>query len=190
MGCLHHGPRSRRPFLPYNIWLDVNLSHDHFGLHQEEEIKNLRVTMELEAFKRHVLNVELSDVVDQWVLRWERDKRGSLIVKSMKPDREMPFSWFFLFFYRWGGSRGEEEERVKHETKILELSFLGYVKESSHPLFGAWSLLLVHVWFTHSEGPNGFKHFIFKKVDHGSVTMKCDHGKKTFWHGTTSWSMM
>ena len=32
-GCLHHGPRSC-PLLPYNIWLDVNSSCDHFGLHQ------------------------------------------------------------------------------------------------------------------------------------------------------------
>ena len=33
-----------------------------------------------------------------------------------------------------------------------------------------WSFLLVHVWFTPSEGPKGFKNCIFQKYDDSGVT--------------------
>ena len=57
---------------PYKIcdWL-LNSSRDHFGSHQE---KTIRVTMEFEVPKRHILRSALSiDMVWQ-VLRWERKK--------------------------------------------------------------------------------------------------------------------
>ena len=42
------------------------------------------------------------------------------------------------------------------------------------------SFLLVHIWFTPSEGSKGFVNWIFKKSDHGSWTVKSDHGIKPF----------
>ena len=52
-------------------------------------------------------------------------------------------------------------------------------QKKAHPPFGAWSILLVHIWFMPSKGPKGLKiHFL--KLDHGSVTMKCHHGKRPF----------
>jgi hypothetical protein len=45
--------------------------------------------------------------------------------------------------------------------KIPKLLFVDiYYKKLAHPFFGAWSLLVVHKWFTSSQGPEGFfKHF-------------------------------
>ena len=53
----------------------LNLSRDHFGLHEEKK-KNVRVTMDLDP-KRHVFRPTLSTVMVRWVLRWERQKRSS-----------------------------------------------------------------------------------------------------------------
>ena len=51
-------------------WL-LNSSRDHFCSHQGE---NVRVTMEFEVPKRHILRPTLSTDMIQWVLRWERQK--------------------------------------------------------------------------------------------------------------------
>ena len=60
--------------------------------------------------------------------------------------------------------------------KVPKISFLDiYFKKSAHSFFVAWSLLLVHIRFTPSEGSKGFKSAFKKKLDHESVTMKCDH---------------
>ena len=57
------------------------------------------------------------------------------------------------------------------ERKIPKLPFLDiYIKNPTHPLFGAWSFLLVHVQFTPCEGSKGLKNAFFKKSDHGNVT--------------------
>ena len=55
---------------PYNIcdWL-VNSSHNHFGLHQGEDVG---VAVEFEVPKRHFLRPTLSSDMVQPVLRWER----------------------------------------------------------------------------------------------------------------------
>ena len=42
-------------------------------------------------------------------------------------------------------------------------------------LFGAWSLLLIHVQFTPSEGPQTIKICVFHRSNHGSVTMGKGH---------------
>jgi hypothetical protein len=39
---------------------------------------------------------------------------------------------------------------IKFPNTIISKHIL---KKSAHPLFGAWSLLLVHVQFTPSQGP-------------------------------------
>jgi hypothetical protein len=59
-------------YLGYD-WL-LNLSWDHFGLHQ---VKHVRVTMEFEVLKRQIIRPTLSIDMVQRVLRWERQKRCS-----------------------------------------------------------------------------------------------------------------
>ena len=54
--------------------------------------------------------------------------------------------------------------------KNLKLPFLAYIKLSTNPFFGAWSLLLVHVPFTSNERPKGFQYHIVHKFDLGSVS--------------------
>ena len=67
-------------------WL-LNSSWDHFGLHQGQ---NVRVTMEFEVPKRHILRPTLFIDMVQWVLRWERQnrcssrKRDGLMAKTKK----------------------------------------------------------------------------------------------------------
>ena len=69
--------------------------------------------------------------------------------------------------------------------KIPKIVIFGHVLiKSAHPLSGAWSLLLTHVEFTPSQGPKGFKNVLFKKSNHGSVTMMCDYEKMPFDMGT------
>ena len=60
---------------PYKIsdWL-LNSPWDHFGLHQEN---NVKVTTKFEVPKRHILRPTLSIDMVQWVLRWEWKKRWS-----------------------------------------------------------------------------------------------------------------
>ena len=52
-----------------------------------------------------------------------------------------------------------------------------YLKKLAHPFFGAWLVLLIHIQCTLSEGPKGFVNSFLKKLDHGSWTIKSDHGK-------------
>ena len=67
-------------------------------------------------------------------------------------------------------NEGKKKGRRSNKKKILKIVLLGHIIENSaHPLLGAWSLLLVDIWFTPSKGSKGFK-----KLDHGSMTMgKC-----------------
>jgi hypothetical protein len=73
-----------RPCKIYD-WL-LNLSQDHFGLHQG---KNVRVTMEFKVLKRHILRPILSTDMVQQVLRWERQKKCSDKKKAKAHGREM-----------------------------------------------------------------------------------------------------
>ena len=45
-------------------------------------------------------------------------------------------------------------------------------KKSSHPPFGAWSLLMVHIRFTPSQGPQGIENWFIQKSDYGNVTIE------------------
>ena len=49
-------------------WLS-NWSQDHFGLHQGKKVK---VAMEFEVPKRHIVRPTLSTNMVQRILRWER----------------------------------------------------------------------------------------------------------------------
>ena len=72
-GCLHHDHEVAPCSSKLCDWL-LNLSHDHFSLHQE---KYVRVTMELEVPTRPIFNPTPSIVMMQRVLQWERQKRFS-----------------------------------------------------------------------------------------------------------------
>ena len=60
---------------------------------------------------------------------------------------------------------------MKNNPKITLFGIICKQK-SPHPLFGAWSLLLVHVWFTPSQGAQKLLKCVLSKSDRGSVTMK------------------
>ena len=86
-----------------------------------------------------------------------------------------------MFFW---GREDEDKRRPKEWSNLIMFSFskttfFGHIllKKLAHSLFGAWSLLLVHIQFTPSEGPKGVVNRLFKKSDHGGWTIKSDHGK-------------
>ena len=92
----------------------------------------------------------------------------------------MPFYFNFLMtngFYSYEERREEEGEKVKPEEKFPKLPFLDIYLKNQHLHFlmhghFSWSTSS----FTSSQGPNFFKNKHFKKLDHESVIMKCDHG--------------
>ena len=62
-----------------------------------------------------------------------------------------------------GCKEGREEEGEKVNMKENpKTGLFGYILKNQHvQLLGAWSLLLVHIWFTPSQGPKDFKHAFF-----------------------------
>ena len=76
---------------------------------------------------------------------------------------------FFIVMRKW---REGEGEKVKHEETLQNCPFWHTFKQTlTYPLFGAWSLLLVHVRFTLRQGPKYFKNAFFRKSHHGSATI-------------------
>ena len=75
---------------------------------------------------------------------------------------------------------GKDKRMVKLDFSFLfKSAFLGRILEkSAHSLFGAWSFLLIHIWFTPSEGSQGFVNWFLRKSDHGSWTTKSDPEKR------------
>ena len=67
---------------------------------------------------------------------------------------------------------GEEKMKTRYNERMVKLEFVSqnypfwaYIKKNStRSLFGAWSVLLVHVRFTPSEGPKGFCKLISKEI--------------------------
>ena len=64
---------------------------------------------------------------------------------------------------------GEEKMKTREDESMFKLDFIylfiysqnfpfwAYIfKKSTHLFLGAWSFLLVHMWFTPSEEPQGF----------------------------------
>ena len=111
-------------------------------------------------------------------------KEVPLLQKSLDQGKEMLFQYFsFSFFsspkrYCNEEERREEKGEVKHENRIQNFPFLetkNIKYKLLHPLFGAWSLHLVHIQFTPSEQPKGFKLCISHKHEHESVTMNKNH---------------
>ena len=60
---------------------------------------------------------------------------------------------------------GEEKMKTKVDKKMVKLDFWAYTKKISTFTFGAWSFLLVHIWFTPNEGPKAFVDYFFKEIE-------------------------
>jgi hypothetical protein len=99
-----------------------------------------------------------------------RGKRDALLEKGRGPMVEnycynnsfmiYLFIYYFILFYFRGREDEDKRRQENGQTWILFLfktALFGHtLKKSAHSHFGAWSFLLVHVWFTPSEGPKGF----------------------------------
>ena len=76
------------------------------------------------------------------------------------------------------GGREDEDKRRQKNGQTLNVFFLPKLPfwDISTFTFYAWSVLLVHIRFTPSEGPKGFINcFLSKKSDHGRWTMEKCH---------------
>ena len=65
------------------------------------------------------------------------------------------------------------EDKIKEWSNFvfLESTLFGHIKKIKKLkintfTFGAWSLLLVHIWFTPSEGSKAFVNIFLKNLDH------------------------
>ena len=88
-------------------------------------------------------------------------KEVLLLQMSRDHRRKYRFNIFQCFFFEGGDVSivmREEGKKVKHEENSQKFLF-GHIlkKRSIYTLFGAWSLLLIHVQFTPSQGPKAFK---------------------------------
>ena len=127
-----------RPLLLKNMWLTIELVMGPLRFTSRKN-KNVRDDHETWGPKRPIFKPTLSILMIQRVLQWEMQK------------------WFSC--YKCHG------EKVKHEESCQYYPFWTYIlKKPAHPFFGAWSLLLVHIRFTPSQGPEGFKN-AFKKIE-------------------------
>ena len=117
-------------------WL-LNASRDHFGLHQGE--KNVKVTMELEIPKRHILRPTLYTDMVQRAVRWERQKRRSGRKRQRPMAKKCCYNAFLmkLFF-------GEEKMKTRENKRMVQL-FGHMFKNSTHSHFGAWSFHFIHI---------------------------------------------
>ena len=133
----------------------LNSSWDHFGLQQG---KRVRVIMEFEISKRHILGFTLSIEMVKWVLRWERQKRCSGKKRQGPMAEEYYYNKVLMNFYL----KNEDKRRLKNgRTWFFLQSFLGHKsKKSTQSLFGAWSFLVVQIWFTPSESPKRLCRFL------------------------------
>ena len=78
------------------------------------------------------------------------------------------------------GKRRWRWENVKVEFSFLKTTLFGHMlkNKSAHSFVGAWSFLLIHIWFTPSEGLKDFVNWFFKKSVRESWNMKFDHEKR------------
>jgi hypothetical protein len=55
-----------------------------------------------------------------------------------------------------------EDKRMVKLDLLFKIALIGRIlKKLTHSLFGAWSFLMFHFWFTLNEGPKGFVLFLF-----------------------------
>jgi hypothetical protein len=65
------------------------------------------------------------------------------------------------------GREFEDKRMVRLDFYFHFQKFWAYLKKISTFTFGAWSFLLVHIWFTLSVGPKGFVNYLFDELYHG-----------------------
>ena len=126
---------------------------------------NVRVTMELNVPKSHVSMLTLSIIEVHRVLHWERPKE--VLSLQMLGDHDREISSFSsssspppqkknvtIIMGKEGENRGRRSSMKKNPKIPLFGLILIYLPNL---LFGAYLLLLVHIQYTPSEGPKGFK---------------------------------
>ena len=103
---------------------------------------------------RFTLRKNVSVTMKFEVLQQERLTRRSSR-KSQGPMAEEDCYNIFLIEIFMGEENTKTRERPNLE--LFQTDILGHVLiKPAHSFLGAWSLLLVHIWFTHSEAPEGF----------------------------------
>ena len=141
--------------------------------------------MELEVPKRSIFKPTLIIVMVQHVLQWERQKRFSRCkcqgIMQRERERERAPN-IFICTRKEGKKKGR---RSNNEENSQNCHFGHISRKIAYPLFGAWSLLLVHVRFAPRHGSQkAYKmHFLETR------RWKCNHGKNALRHETNSWSM-
>ena len=67
-----------------------------------------------------------------------------------------------MFFGEEKMKTREDKSTVKLDARIFKTALFYHALENSeHSFFGAWSILLVHIQFTHSEGLKDFVNWYF-----------------------------
>ena len=128
-------------------WL-LNLSWDHFGLHQR---KDVRWTLEFEVPKRHIVRPTTN--MGQWVLRWERQKRCSSRKTHGPMTKKCCYNQFLSIFFwgvgkrRWRQEKTRENKRMIKHDFFFQIFFWAYVKKSIIFIFGhsSWSTFGTHL---------------------------------------------
>ena len=135
--------------------------------------------MKFEAPKWNIITPALSTNMLQHVLQWERQKRCSSR-KNKGPWHKNIVMTNFLWASFWvKGYEDKRRQNIVHTWFLLKTALFGHIlKKSSHSLLHAWSLLLIHIWLTPSEGPKSFVNWFLKKSDQEKGTIKSDHEKK------------
>ena len=114
----------------------------------------------------------------QHVFQLGKAKKNALVEKCKGPwQRHICYNNFFKDLLS-----GEMKMKPRKDKRIVKLEFFFFqkcsfkhiLKKSAHSLFDAWSFLSVPIWFTPSEGPQGFVNWFLKK----SGPWRSDHGKK------------
>ena len=135
--------------------------------------------MKIEVPKRHISRSTLSTSMVQRVLWWERQHMCSSRKRQRPMAKKCCYNkiWMKYFFL---GRRGWRQEKTREWSNLIlfpfKTAFFWHIlKKISTFTFGAWSFLLVHLWFTPSEEPKGFvKLIFFIKIK----PWKSDHGER------------
>ena len=124
-------------------WL-LNSSRGHFSLRQGRIV---RVIVEFEVSKRHVLRPMLSIDMVQWVLQWEKQKRCSSRKRQGPMTKRCCYNRFFNEVFLWGKRRWGQEKTREWLDLIFSFSFspkttfLGaYIKKFS--TFTFWCMVI------------------------------------------------
>jgi hypothetical protein len=115
-----------------------------------------------------------------------RGNKGAILEKGKGPwhSNDVIFSIYIMKFF-WGKRRWRQGKMRDSSNHFFFFSFQNYpfwayTKKIRTFVFGAWSFLLVHIWFTPIEGSKDFVNWFFKKLDHGCWTIKSDHEKRPY----------